>query len=84
MFLRYSDNDPEGTVNKLHQRRYVQKSEVLRFHHGIFPFKHKESNDANKVLVDINEDSLVTIMSIQTPIATKCCFISVQNIPKKC
>jgi len=49
-------NDPEGTVNKLHRRWYVKKSEV--FHHGIFPFKHEGSNDTDKVLVDTKKDSL--------------------------
>jgi len=53
-------NNPEGTVNKLHQRRHIQKSEFRRFHYGIFPSKHEGSNDASKVFVDINEDSLVT------------------------
>lgn len=33
------------TVNKLHLRRYVQKSEI-RFHHDIFPLKHEGSNNA--------------------------------------
>jgi len=50
MFSRYSANDPEG---------YVQKSEVLPFHHGIFPPKH-EGSYAVKVLVDTNENLLVT------------------------
>jgi len=49
-------NDPEGTVNKLHWRRYIQKNEVRQFHHGIFPPKHEGSNNV-KVLV--NEDLLV-------------------------
>jgi len=53
-------SDSEGTVNKLHRRRYVQKSETRQFHHGIFPPKHGGSNDTDKVFVDTNENLLVT------------------------
>jgi len=53
-------NNPEETVNKLHQRRHVQKSEVRRIHHGIFPPKYKKFNDAGKVFVYTNKISLVT------------------------
>jgi len=60
MFSKYSANDFEGTVNKLHRRRYVKKSMVRQFHHSIFPLKHEESNNAGKVLVNTNEDSLMT------------------------
>jgi len=79
-------NDLEETVNKLHWRRYVQKGEVRRFHHGVFPPKHEGSNDASKVLVDINEDLLVTNSDNYVYSNIHCierCFISEQHIPKK-
>jgi len=52
--------DPEGTVNIVYCKDGMFKK-VKRFHHGIFQPKHEGSKglDAGKVLVDINEDSLM-------------------------